>query len=55
MNSRITNKEEISDLAFELLKENMDAFSKIRLIGLSASNFEVEKLDRDIAQMKLFE
>ncbi len=52
---RIVNKDEIRNVALELLKENMGAFSKIRLLGLSASNFGVEKLERDIAQMKLFD
>lgn len=38
--SFIKNIDEIRNIAFTLLQDNMDSFEKIRLIGLSASNLE---------------
>lgn len=39
----ITNINEIRSLAHELLKENIDDFEKIRLIGLTASNLQQQQ------------
>ncbi len=39
----IRDKQEISRMAIALLKENMNTFDKIRLIGLTASNLEKEQ------------
>ena len=51
----IKDKQEIKSIAFELLTENADSFEKIRLIGLTSSNFEVkEKPKDDLNQMSLF-
>jgi len=47
----VKDKEEIGKLATALLYDNQDAFSKIRLIGLTASNLEKE-LD-DIVDLQL--
>lgn len=41
----IKDKQEISQLALRLLRENQTAFDKIRLIGLTASNLEKEQED----------
>ena len=49
----IRNKEEIRRTAFQLLESNMDAFEKIRLIGLTASNLEKENEQDDDVQMEL--
>ena len=47
----IKDKSEISSMAFELLEENIDAFDRIRLIGLTASNLEKEKNEIDDGQL----
>jgi DNA polymerase-4 len=41
----IKDKEEIKSLAINLLEQNKEAFSKIRLIGLTATNLEKELVD----------
>ena len=48
----IKNEEEISILVFKLLEENIDSFTKIRLIGISASNLENEKAVSDFYQLE---
>ena len=51
----IKDKNAIKAIAFHLLTENMDSFEKIRLIGLTSSNFKInEKSKDDSSQMKLF-
>ena len=39
----IKNKEDITQIAMALLEENMTAFDKIRLVGLTASNLKKEQ------------
>ena len=50
-NYYIKDKKEITACAFKLLKDNMDSFESIRLIGLTASNLESEQEAAD-GQMK---
>lgn len=38
----ITNKEEIKNIAYQLLEDNQNEFDKIRLIGLTSSNLKKE-------------
>jgi DNA polymerase-4 len=51
----IKSKEEISEMAFTLLEENIHTFESIRLIGLTASNLEMEKEDVSDQQLELFD
>jgi len=48
----IRNKKDITDIALILLRENANAFDKIRLIGLTASNLEREQDDSSDGQLK---
>ena len=48
----IKDKSEITKLAIRLLKENIYAFDKIRLIGLTASNLEKEEAEGGEGQLK---
>jgi len=53
----IDNHDKIRSIAFALLQENLGDFEKIRLIGLTMSNFkvkEVEDADDGNGQMRLF-
>ena len=53
----IDDHEEIKSIAFTLLKDNFDDFDKIRLIGLTMSNFKTKEENADSmsnGQMKLF-
>lgn len=45
--------DEIKQLAFELLRENQEAFDKIRLIGLSISNLKNEEQRKGGIQLRL--
>ena len=47
--------DQIRQIAFDLLEENLEKFGKIRLIGLTASNLQSEKTDDSSGQLNLFE
>lgn len=49
----LRDAQEIRRLAFELLRENQDAFEKIRLIGLSLSNLKSDEQLKGGIQLKL--
>ena len=52
---KLVDKQEIRRIAHDLLKNNTEAFIKIRLIGLTASNFDEEKEEPTTSQIKLFD
>ncbi|MEE9373449.1 MAG: DNA polymerase IV [Saprospiraceae bacterium] len=50
----IKDDEEIKTIAFKLLKDNQNNFKKIRLIGLTSSNFDDKKHTDQDGQLTLF-
>lgn len=47
----IKDEEEIKNMALQLMEANEDAFDKIRLIGLTASNLEKEQAEKESTQL----
>lgn len=48
----ITSKEEIAEIAYQLMEDNMDTFEELRLIGLTASNLQSEQ--EEDGQLSMF-